>query len=434
MSPLFLLRRALGTRSGRLGVLVHASFKPLTLSQVFSSAGGALSMLIAAWAMEPASFAKFALLTLVSSMLVGLLRSALLQPALIYRRIDVSAIVPLRYALVGSGVICAATFGMAIYLGFRDTTSLTLLTTSAIFPALYDWMRYKAMSVDSRWIVAQADGLRLALILGSAASVPIRESSVGMQSYISFTMVLPLSWLVFRLPRAGAWAPYRRYSRSAIWQVIDFGFGQTLITLPLLVLGGTVESALIAGVRLAQSILGPLNLMFSAGTTNLIADGATRPELAGSASLIARASTLARLLTLASVASVGILIAFFAFSSLSLRGVDGHAVFFGLLLVGGSLITTGWSGVHAIVIRLLDHQAIVTIGRGVIAVLTVSSFIVGYLSSGTDGSLIAGFSALAVSTPVVFWIVMIPIYRHARSEQPWSGDATPDPLESNIPR
>jgi hypothetical protein len=109
------------------------------------------------------------------------------------------------------------------------------------------------------------------------------------------------------------------------------------------------------------------------------------------------------------------LVAFFSFSRIALSGVDAQAVLFGLLLVGGSLITTGWSGVHAIVIRLLDHQAVVTIGRGIIAVLTVSGFVLGYVFFSTDGSLIAGFATLTLITPVVFGLAMRPIYKQARA-------------------
>lgn len=387
--------------------------KPLTLAQISSSAAGALAMLAAAVFMQPAQFAVFSLLTLASTMLTGLQRAALLQPALIHQRHSALSFVPFRYALVGAVVTALALVAVALHVGVHGPVDLALLGVTGLAPAFYDWLRFRAMGSDRRWLVALGDGVRMVATLAALAVPAVRTDAVALQAWSATAVVLPVIVMVVRLPRLSEWLSYREYVRDAGWQLVDFLFGQTLITLPLLVLGGTAAAALISGLRLAQSVLGPLNLVFSAGTTNLVADGATRHELATNASLIRRGSRLAKLLSLTSVVCVLTLLGFFALSSVALRGVGREALVLGLVLVGGSLVTTGWAGVHAVVLRLLRHQALVTICRGIVSAVTATAFVLGYVLDGAEASLIAGFAAIAVSTPLTFGLAARSKYKDA---------------------
>lgn len=393
---------------GRRGLL-----KPLTISQVLSSAAGVLPMLVAAAVMGPTQFSAFALLTLASSMLLGLVRAGLLQPALIHQRRSELSFVPLRYTLVAGAVCAAVMVGVALHLDLGGGGTLALLSGSAFVPVLYDWLRFRAIALDRRWTVAQGDGLRLVVVMLGFLLPGLKHDAVLLQCYISSCLVVPLVVVALRLPRVRTPVPYRDYSRSAGWQVLDNLFGQTLTTVPLLVLGGAGGATIIAGVRLAQSLLGPLNLMFAAGVTNLVADGATRADHAAAHDLIRNGARLARLLSVTSVICVAALIGAVQLSGIHLKGVDPDSLDLGLLVIGGSLITTGWAGVHAVVLRLLDQQARATVGRIVVSLVTAAAFTVGFFAGGTDVSLVAGFAALAISSPLVFWLAARPTYRTA---------------------
>ena len=107
--------------------------------------------------------------------------------------------------------------------------------------------------------------------------------AIGVSCAIAAAVVLPQVPL-----RVGVY-PYRSYRSSAAWQTLDFGVGQFIVSVPLFVLAGSGANDLIGGVRLAQTLLGPLNLAFAATTTNIVADGATHGDYRQASAIIARA-------------------------------------------------------------------------------------------------------------------------------------------------
>src|SRR6185436_5077186 len=110
------------------------------------------------------------------------------------------------------------------------------------------------------WTATQGDLIRLLLIVVPLLSVTLRTDAITLQVYASASTAIPFIFMVARLPRLRRWEPYQSYRRAGGWQALDFAFGATLVAVPLLVLGAIGTSASIAGVRLAQSLLGPLNL------------------------------------------------------------------------------------------------------------------------------------------------------------------------------
>jgi hypothetical protein len=385
--------------------------KPLTVSQMLSSAAGAGGMIIAASKMSPVEFTRFALFALIGSIILGLNVAGLLQPALINQRLRSDSLVPFRYVLItlpGAAILFLASSWL---LGVERFTDLAYLSISSCFPLIYEWCRYRAMGSDQRWLVAQSDGIRLALTASALALPAIASNSVGLQTYLAVSTAIPAGFLVARLPRIQKWISYRHYSAAAGWQLLDFGVGQLITAVPLILLGGISASPLIGGVRLAQSLLGPLNLVFAAAMTNLVADGATRPELSTSGSLIARGIILGRFLACSSALGIVGLASLVYGTGFSLRGVSTVDLLTGVLLVGSAAIGAGWAGVHAIVLRLLNRQASVTLGRAVIAGATVSAFVGGYVVGGVDISLVLGFVIVGLASPAVFLTLARHYYR-----------------------
>ena len=387
-------RRALG--------LTRFLRRPLTLSQALASIAGVGALVLAASQMEPREFAQFALFNLAFNLLTGLVRSGLYIPSLIARRRMPTASVPARYVVLAAAGTSLAMLGTIWALGVRDPTALALVAGSAAVPAWYDWLNNRAVSLDRRWDAVWGNLLRVLTVAAAAFSPALRTDSVYLQTYLAASLLVPVAFLLWRLPRVTVWVPYRAYARPAAWQLLDFVLGQSLNTVPLLVLGGAADSRPVAGVRFAQSLLGPLNLAFAAASTNLVADGATRAAYAADRTVIARGTRIGRVLNLLALGLVGLLTTVVWLTGFELKGVDNRSLLLGLALVGVSLTTTGWANVHAVVLRILNQQSRVTLGRALIFVLTATGFVVGFVIAGTTGSLVGGFLSLTIASPLVF--------------------------------
>ena len=153
---------------------------------------------------------------------------------------------------------------------------------------MQDWLRYRAMALDRRWDVAISDGTRFLLVFVSPAVLLLDADPVLYQAYLGISIGHPALYLRLRLPRLKTFTSMNTYLRSASLQLADFVIGQFNSTVPLMVLGGLGASTLIGGVRFAQTLLGPLNLVFGASTVNLIADGASRERMPRPATLSTR--------------------------------------------------------------------------------------------------------------------------------------------------
>lgn len=391
--------------------------RPLTVAQILSSAAGAVPMLIAAIRMDPAAFTSFSIITLASVLAVGGSRAALFQPALIFQRTDSASLVPARYMFVASSVAALAVGAIAISSTGAAPGEAGIIGVAGAAPVFYDWVRYRAIGSSRRWSVAAGDGVRLTLV--SATALPVLAATplsfmlaIGVSCAIAAAVVLPQVPL-----RVGAY-PYRRYRSSAAWQTLDYVVGQFIVSVPLFVLAGSGANDLIGGVRLAQTLLGPLNLAFAATTTNIVADGATHVDYRRASAVIARGWRASIRLALLATVGVALLTGVIWLSGWAPAGVERADLLLGLVLVGASTILTGWSGIHAIVLRVLDHQSAVTVVRIGIAVITTAGFLVGYALGGDEWSLVLGFGANAISAPLLFLPVALFHYRRDTREAP----------------
>lgn len=401
---------------GMLTRLARLTAQPLLLAQVAASLSGAVAMILAAAFMAPNEFVVFSLINLISVTSVGAVRAGLLQPALIQQRADSTARTSLLQAacaaLVASGAATAAT--AVIHPLTPGETALLLV--SGLFPILHDWVRFRAMSLDRRWYVLAADGVRLLLV---AAASPLvlgwTTDPVTFQALQGIALALPAVVVALRLPRVREIAKLSSYRRAAVLQLTDFAVGQFNTTIPLIVLGGLATSDTIAGVRFAQTLLGPLNLLFSANTANLLTDAATDGDLAHDRELVRRGSTLAARLGLLSVGVVAALWIASWTTGFELRGVRADAILVGLALVGAATASSGWAGIHAILLRLLGRQGTATAGRTGLVLASTAGYLVGYLVGGVDLSVTIGFLTAAVASPFAF---VLPARRAYRTIDP----------------
>jgi len=390
--------------------------RPLVIAQVFSSLTGGLSMVLAAFLLEPSEFTTFALLTLLSNIATGIGRASVFQAALIQQRLDPNSFVPARVAAVLCLLTAVCTGLLARPLGVSTWSGALLLGVGALFPVAYDWLRYRAMGLDRRWPVAFADALRL-MLTSLVLLLPFTNpTAVSLQVYFTSACFLPFLLLAFLVRGPRTYSPYITYARAAAWQLGDFTVGQFIVSVPLLVLGAGSAGSTVSGIRLAQALLGPLTLVFAATVSNLVADAATQQQYQSRLALIEKGIVLARTIAFNAMAFVLLISGAVAALDISIGAVGNQSLVLGLLLVGGYMVLTGWSGVHAMVMRLLNHQAAVTIGRVVIASITLLGFFLGYAIGGATESVVVGFATAGLVSAAVLGALSRSAYRRAELE------------------
>ncbi|MCV7282565.1 hypothetical protein H7J88_23295 [Mycolicibacterium flavescens] len=393
------------------------STQPLFVAQVCASGAGALAMVMAASAMPPDSFTTFALLILITFISTGAIRSFLFLPALLETRNNPGAHVHIRAASVGAGAAAVSFVVPAAVLGVAKPGWLALLALASTLPVMSEWLRMRGMALDERWAVARSDVLRLAAtILG----VPVLWWTQAPESFFLFVNITYLTnvlYLMVRLPAVSAHLSPVRFWRPAASILTDFLIGQLVSSIPMIVLGGVGSSQYIGGVRIAQTLLGPLNLIMAATWTNLMADGATRESHSQAASLIRHGRRSAIRLTVLSLAVVPLVVVILVFTGFSFRGADNHSLIVGTVLVGALALTSGFAGVDSMVLRLLGHHTTATVGRAFLVAATGAGYALGYVAGGVDGSLILGFVCAAVANPLAFVVPAVIIYRRHYSQE-----------------
>jgi len=403
---------------GRLWAMVRGAVafatRPLTLAQALSSASGVLGVLLSAVFLPRSAFADFVLLNMVGNVMSGFGMAAMFVPALIQQRLDPASFVRASSLACLAVATSLGTLAACLALGFSPVES-GLVGACIVAQPLYAWLRYRAIGQDQRWLVVGSDALRLTTVLATPVLKFLHDDAVTFQAYLFVGLLLPTTALAIWGRRPSASAPYARYAASAGWQVGDYVAGQFILTIPLLVIGSGAAGGTVAGIRVAQSLLGPLNLLTAASWANLVADASTRPSLASVEGLIRTGSRAARALAVAAVAYVSLLIASVLATSVELRGVDNRSLLFGLVIVGAYSIMFAWSVMESVVIRLLGHQALVTAGRVLIACCAVAGFGVGYQFSGPQVSIAAGFLVAGAMSMGTFTLMSRSVYRRERA-------------------
>jgi hypothetical protein len=388
--------------------------QPLFLAQVFSSAAGALSMVMAASAMRPGQFTTFSLLMLATQLCTGATRSFLFQPALVETRNNSNAHIHLRVALLGAMCAGIGFLIVATVLGVHKPLWLATLSIANVLPVMTEWLRLRGMALNKRWHVARGDAIRLVTTLPGILVLWWTTGAEVFFLFVSMTYLTTVVYLASRLPRVSAHLSPRHFWRPASSQLVDFMLAQLVSTIPLLVFAGFGTSVYIGGIRMAQSLLGPINLVIWASAMNFMADGATQDSHSKPSDLIRRGRRLGWILAAFCFLTVTLAFLTLVLSKFSFRGADNHSMTVGVLLVGAYLFTAAWTYPDTIVMRLLGHHSAATWGRVGVIAGTGAGYAVGYVMGGVDLSLIVAFVASAVANPLAFTVPAATIYRRYR--------------------
>ena len=388
--------------------------QPLLITQLLYSASGAIPVLLAAFAMTPEHFTRFSFLILLVQVISGAVVTCIFRGAMMHYRKARDAHVRFSLALSVS-VVCALVFaGGAYAFDVRELIPLVGISAVTIIVVLDEWLRHRAMTLDRRWDLVRADALRLVITLSVSLVLLVNDNAEVYFTLYGLAWLPSAIWLIVRLPRIREFCRFRDYRNLTGHLLVDFIVGQFMVILPLIVLGGLGQSQYLGGVRLAQTLLGPLNTVFAALTTNLFVDGVTDERHRDNREFIRLGRRLALRLALGGMVFVPTVVGIIWVTGISLRGVGNKEIIVGLVLVGALAICYNSSAIDAVVLRLVGFNRLATVGRVVLAIMSVAGFTSGYVVGGVDGSLIVGFLASSLANPLCFVLPASVAYRTVR--------------------
>lgn len=388
-----------------------SSANPLAISNAATSLAGALSILVAARQLNAHDFATFALVNLISVTSWGFARVALFQPALMRLRHDSLCVVPFRYALAIVAAIFLPITAVYFVVGSTSFETATFLALANSVPIFQDWLRYRVLGNAKRSLIAVSDVARLAIIAGAIPFTQLYSSGFVYQSFIGLSFIVPGLILALGAGRITKWRNYSVYAGDSRAQSADFAISQLSATIPLLILGSFGSSAIIAGVRLAQTIFGPLNLVLSASSMILLADSATTKDYKDDIHLIKQTKLLAWRLALLAVIVVagGCLIVFLI--PHGVFSVTPDILSVGMVSVGALAITSGWSAIHTLTLRLLGQNNRIIVLRVALILGTWACYAAGAALGGIQGSVLTGYLGASALYPFLFGTAAYRLYR-----------------------
>jgi hypothetical protein len=391
---------------------------PLTVSQVASSASGALSLLILAAKLPPDQFGIISLATLIAATAIGILRATLTMPTLMVLRQQSGVWVGGRLAAVFITLIAVLSGATTLMTSRSDVSLGPILLLIFTLPLVQDFLRFRAISVNRRPPIMAGDLARLAATAAMAA-IPIPSAVqgfalIGLGYGLSALIIgssLYLGRETFSRPRPVRLSEIRN---TAATQTTEFVIGMLGSTVPLLILGALQPVGAAAAIRLAQSLFGPLNLIFAASESGYVADGATKKALGSERRLIALGVKISNRLGLVSIMIVGVILGLSWSPAVYFRAVGEADLKLAIVLVGAIAVTSGWSGFHNVILRLLGRSGSVAIQRAAFVALTSSGYILAWLwTRDPSTTLVAGFVVNAIGYPLVFILPSYRIYRAA---------------------
>jgi len=282
---------------------------PVTLDQLVSSGSNALAVLVGGFLLDAGQLATFALVMLGATSAVALQRSAILEPAMTLGSPTQWSDLHRRWLAVLSGG------GLSIGL----VVSLTGLGPTALFcagcilvPLAQDVLRYRAIG-DRRPIRAlEADLLWLA---GFGAVIAFRPPTTAVSLLIAWSLSA-LVGIPFLLRRRGtATLALRRVFELGRYQLADQVVATVGALVPFLAVEVFVTSTSTGAFRLAQTMMGPLNILAVSTTLTMLVGGGTIRSLRSQQLRAALSRTTHRLVALSTIYAGLIWLALFAFSS-----------------------------------------------------------------------------------------------------------------------
>lgn len=384
---------------------------PLLLGQLASSIASAVGFLVLSFRVEPEVIARFSIYNIFGLAAPGALRAGLLIPAMIRLRTDPKAHVPWRYAAAGSGVIATIALMFATVAEGGLSGEGCFFVAATFVATIAEWLRYRWLARSRLWKVAVGDLMRL-LFVPILFLVPVQSGAVS-QAWLLLIVLPALAWWLVGLRRLTGFTRYREYSSAARAQITEYFILQLNIAAPMLTIGSVSGTSLVAGVRVAQTLFGPLNIVSSASTTNLLAAGAVDEALQGSGSLVRHGSRVANRMFALSLGLTVVGLGVAMWVPWLPSGIDSATLALAVGLVGMQAMSNAWTGIHNVLARFMGGHRAIAAGRLIVVAGAATGYVGGYAVGGPDVSIVAGMTVSAVLGPPVFWLPARRRYRRA---------------------
>ncbi|KQW48544.1 hypothetical protein ASC77_07280 [Nocardioides sp. Root1257] len=269
----------------------------------------------------------------------------------------------------------------------------------------YDALRHVQITADRDTSLLSADVARMAVLLLSFGPMLANKGGTVAFALVSAVSVIPGVLLVTGRRQSGARIVVNRsWLRQSATQLAEFGVGQTLVVFPILVIATVAPSPGVGAFRLAQSLIGPMNLLFTAINLRQLTERATWSSSDPREVLrsLRRAQFYSVRLTALAVALTVILLLAVPIVQGLAQAVDPSDLFRafvanGLLAIGGAM-----AGPFIVALRALRRSGVVLVSRIGLVSCTFTVYVAVASSSDTYAALLCGAIAAGLLYPIWF--------------------------------
>jgi hypothetical protein len=395
-----------------------------------SSGYGVVSTLSGAWLLSGPQFTRFSLILLIQQFLLQGFRSAIGDASLVNVRFAGTGPVGARHAVIWWLALSPVTLGLFTAFGVSFGDALVLLGLGFL-ANLHDCLRYRGIHVGRVWVVLWSDVARALTVVGIVIACFVsRKVHTGeeLAAYLWLAAIVGVLVMLAGLWRHPDAAPVRLRDLRAIgaWQLAEFLIAQAQTSLPLVILGAISGAPAIGAFRLAQTFMGPVNLVSAALATNLLAQVTTLNRVEDGR-VVAMADQLGRrIVAIGAASTVGGLVIVLvpgAFPAISTQDLV-----LAVTVVGVTACSAGFASPHLVALRVLMRQRFLTVCAALIVVTTWAGFLVGYAVDGVELSLVMGFIGGAIAFPVLLLLPARRVYRQAEARRDADVAARVEPM------
>ncbi|WP_172664139.1 hypothetical protein [Demequina rhizosphaerae] len=280
----------------------------VALDQVISSAANVGLVLVAARFMTPNEAGYVAIAIAVTTVSIGLQRSAVLVPSLAAQRHVGKSAVPLRWARY-SVPPASAVAGALAAVAFQISGGLQIAALAGIacipLVLLQDFMRYRLLMMGSARRATVVDGAWLVFTASAFALLTMADMTTPGSAFLTWTLGAAIS--LFGLIGSGRSqaalpdASLRETWRLGRWSLADSALAGVVQLLPLFVAGIVLSPAVAGSYRVLQTSLVPLNYLNTVLATTM---GLAAHELSNPSGLAALSRKVRHALPLMALAAV----------------------------------------------------------------------------------------------------------------------------------
>lgn len=393
----------------------HIDRQGATISQILFSITSAAQTIVGATILPAGPFATFSILLLLQFTTVGFVRAVVLFPTLVESRYSENRGLPGLALSLAFAASFAFQFSFSVLL-LSNTRDALAISVSTIGLLAYDAIRHVAIIRRNLLILVVSDTLRLPAALLALVAIDAEHPVAAVTQTMMFSLLpgLALLWSCWDLTRLTTLP--KQWRAQSISQGGEFVIAQALMVIPLLIVALATQDLRIGSFRLAQSLIGPINLLFSAITVKQLTT--TAQGVSDSAAETTRAFAQARYYSIRlSLITAGLTVAVALSSpvlSLTNEAIDTVAVQQSVISCGIYSLGGAIAGPYIGALRALRRGNLVLLGRTLMVIVTAAAYLVSTITYGPYVGLLMGAAVAGLMYPVSFNLIGF-VYFRSRS-------------------